>query len=408
MASKLTAYEAEVLELLRSGTTKREIAKRYGVDESSVRRFVKRLKKEGILVDGGARSIERPDEEFEYDLPSVEEILVERTKDLERTVRAQRREDIKEERWMQRLEDAMRTRRPHRFPAPKVKTKGVATSGHEMVLLFSDTHAYEIVNGTETLGMNEYSRAILLQRMARLQERVLSYVAHRPYPITKLHVWMLGDMLSGDIHEELAMTNELPHEEATVQFALDAAEWLNGFVPHFETIRVSGVPGNHPRRSKKPSNKMAHNNSDWVAYKIIELYHRGNKSFEFNFPKAGFAVETVASNWRCLLMHGDGVRSTMPGVPWGGVMRRVVTLQQQFHTANMPINYVALGHYHTANAVEGTGMKIFMNGSVKGLDEYSMKQFGSGRDPMQLLLTFHHKHGVTDISYLDLVDRAKV
>jgi hypothetical protein len=213
---------------------------------------------------------------------------------------------------------------------------------------------------------------------------------------------MLGDMLSGDIHDELAQTNEFPNEEATVQFALDGAEWLTGFEDHFGQISVAGVPGNHPRRAKKPTAKMAANNSDWTAYQMMRLYHRGNPKFEWQFPKAAYTVVTVAERWRTLLMHGDGIRSTMPGVPWGGVVRRITTLEQQFSKAKQPIDYVALGHFHTANALDGVGVKTFLNGSVKGLDEYSLRQFGSGRHPSQLLLTFHREHGISDVSYIDL------
>lgn len=330
------------------------------------------------------------------------EILRQRNQELERQARRVREGEVADERIVQRLEEALGHLKPHRFKPAKRRSRQQAP--HEMALLFSDTHAYEVVNPSETLGMNEYNREILLRRMERLQAGVLSYLDHRPYPVSKLHVWMLGDMLSGDIHDELAQTNELPHEEATVQFALDCAEWLEGFVPHFEHISVAGVPGNHPRRAKKPTAKMAHNNSDWTAYQMMQVYHRGNPAFSWQLPKAAFCVVDVAERWKTLLMHGDGIRSTMPGVPWGGVVRRITTLEQQFAKAKQPIDYVCLGHFHTANALDGVGVKTFMNGSVKGLDEYSMKQFGSGRAPSQVLLTFHRDHGVSDVSYLDLED----
>ena len=43
-----------------------------------------------------------------------------------------------------------------------------------------------------------------------------------------------------------------------------------------------------------------------------------------------------------------------------------------------------------------------MNGSTKGVDEYSLKQFGGGEGPGQMLLTYHHERGLTDCSLLDL------
>lgn len=95
----------------------------------------------------------------------------------------------------------------------------------------------------------------------------------------------------------------------------------------------------------------------------------------------------------------------MPGVPWGGVVRRITVLEQQFAAAKQPIDYVCLGHFHALNTLEGVGARTLMNGSVKGLDEYSMKQFGSGRSPSQLLATFHEKRGLTGTRIIDLIDK---
>lgn len=331
------------------------------------------------------------------------ELLRQRNQELEREVRRRHKDDIETERWLRRLEVAIPSVKPKVKPPRASKVR--QDDGHEMALLFSDTHAGEVVSSEETLGMNEYNWQIMLRRMRRLQEAVISFQQHRPYPVKKLHVWMLGDMLSGSIHDELANTNEMGDAQAVAQFAADTATWLEGFVPHFPgPISVKGVVGNHPRRTKKPSAKRVANSDDWLAYKMIELYHRDNDAFEFDFPNAGFAVATVAERWRMLLMHGDGIRSTMPGVPWGGVVRRITVLEQQFAQAKQPIDFVSLGHFHTANALDGVGVKTFMNGSVKGLDEYSLKAFGSGRHPSQVLLTFHPRRGLTDVSYLDLED----
>lgn len=337
---------------------------------------------------------------------SEAEMLRRRNAELEKVARKARSEDVESEALIRRLEAALPNAQA-RYKAPAAKPRREAAAAddqHEAILLFSDTHAGETVSREETLGLNEYDWQVMLDRMTRLQDRVLSFVAHRPYPISKLHVWFLGDMLSGSIHEELAKTNEMADAQATVQFATDAAAWLEGFAEHFDSIDVAGVPGNHPRRTRKPSAKQAANNDDWIAYKIVELLLRNDERFSFDFPAASFVMRTVAERWRFLIMHGDGIRSSMPGVPWGGVVRRITVLEQQFSAAKTPIDYVALGHFHTANAIDGVSVRTFLNGSTKGVDEYSLKAFGSGRAPTQLLLTCHPKRGVTDISILDLED----
>ena len=56
------------------------------------------------------------------------------------------------------------------------------------------------------------------------------------------------------------------------------------------------------------------------------------------------------------------------------------------------------------NAIDGIGTKTYINGSIKGVDEWTLQRFGGSRPPGQLLLTIHPKRGICDISYLDCVD----
>lgn len=398
----------EIVQAIREHGSIVQAAKHFGVNDKSLDSRVTKL---GVRDRVKAARLEwrleqqsnKPEPERVEETVSEADLLRARNKELEKAHKKQRAALVEEERVIQRLEAAF----PHaraKYVPPRAR-KRTTNDPHEAVLLFSDTHAGETVSLEETLGMNTYDWDVMLKRMARLQDSVLSFAAHRPYPISKLHVWFLGDMLSGSIHEELAQTNEMADAQATVQFAADSAEWLRGFAEHFDEIEVAGVPGNHPRRTRKPSAKRAANNDDWLAYQMIRIMLAGDSRFEFNFPAASYATTTVAERWKCLLMHGDGIRSSMPGVPWGGVVRRITTLEQQFAKAKQPLDYVALGHFHTANALDGVGVRTFLNGSVKGLDEYSLKAFGSGRAPSQLMLTFHKRRGVTDISLIDLEDQ---
>ena len=46
--------------------------------------------------------------------------------------------------------------------------------------------------------------------------------------------------------------------------------------------------------------------------------------------------------------------------------------------------------------------RIIINGSVKGPDEYSIKNFGAGSPASQILLVFNEKYGLTETAYIDL------
>ncbi len=304
--------------------------------------------------------------------------------------------DVEAERLVQRLEESISQWRPNWEPE-LIELPDANRTAQHLVLPWSDLHAAEVVSLEETRGMNEYNWDIMLDRMAKVQRTVTSHVEHFGFDVETFHIPMLGDMLSGNIHAELAMTNDRPLAEAAIDLAEAHIPWLLSFADYFNgsKISVAGVPGNHPRAWVKPQAKMAHDNADWIFYKTLEIALRGHPQFEFSFPRGSFNIITLANRWRALLMHGDGIRSTMPGVPWGGVNRRVATLEAQFTASRQPLDYIFLGHFHTENTLSSVHAKTFMNGSVKGVDEYSLKQFGSGRPAAQQLHTFHPKRGWT-------------
>lgn len=301
--------------------------------------------------------------------------------------------DLATERVLERIEAAVALQRPT-WEATEVILPSGERTAQELVLMYSDLHAAEVVTREATRGINEYNWTVMQERMATIQTAVLSHAKHFGFPISRLHIHMLGDMLSGDIHEELAITNDRPLAEAVVDLAYEHVPWLLRFAEEFP-IRIAGVPGNHPRPRPKTSYKEQHNNADWLFYKMLEALLRGHPNIEFDLTRGGYSVQMICDRWRTLLMHGDGIRTTMPGVPWGGVIRRITTLEAQFNAARQPLDYVEMGHFHTSNSLDGIHAKTFTNGSVKGADEYGLAQFGSGRDAEQKLLAFHPKRGYT-------------
>jgi hypothetical protein len=149
--------------------------------------------------------------------------------------------------------------------------------------------------------------------------------------------------------------------------------------------------------------KNRYDNFDWMVYQVMKLRLADHEGVTVNVPKSAHIPVKILGETH-LLFHGDGIRSTMPGVPWGGVMRRVAELQNQYSRAGVKIDRYHLGHFHEANVVRGG--RILMNGSVKGPDEYSILQFGGGSDAQQLLQVYHPDRGLTEVCFLDLQGRS--
>lgn len=382
--SRLDAQRDRIRAAVVLGASQRELAKQFGVARSTMQDWLKTNHIE----------VKPPTPELDADILKAE------VKDLRAQARKVTDTNVQFERVLKEIQSAVLAA-PVEYVAPD--TVLTEHKPHVQTLLLSDLHAGEVVDPEAINGLNEYNWDILVrERMPDLQAALLSFQSARPYPINELHIWCLGDMCSGHNHQELAETNEFPSAEQAYRVGMLLGQWIEELVPYFPRIVVECVPGNHSRLNKAPANKQVFNNFDWLAYKIAETYlanYVEAGSVSFVVTRSGYIVSEVAGN-NILLFHGDGIRSTMAGVPWGGVTRRWAELKKGYAEQGIYLDGAALGHFHQSNVV---GRSIFMNGSVKGTDEYVQKNFGSGEKPCQLLLTWDPEHErLTDASFLQL------
>lgn len=329
---------------------------------------------------------------------SREEKLQAENAELRRQVAAARKLEVFDSRALDLLEDQVAYIEPS-YEKLDTPVDNDLTE-HEHVLMYSDLHAAERVSYEAMNGLNEYNWDIMLARHQNLARAIRSFKKNRPYPIRKLTILGLGDMVTGDIHDELRETNEMVISEAAVKLGFDMAQFVSDeLVPLYDEIHIAAVVGNHGRITHKPEFKNASKNWDWVAYKVMQERLRNFDQVTIDLP-VGFELLVEVFDKKILCFHGDGIPTNMPGIPWGGVQRRTKELADTYAALGHRIDHFALGHFHEANVV---GQKrIWVNGSIKGPDEYSMKRFGGGRPACQLLHTFHPTRGLVGTDYLNL------
>lgn len=328
---------------------------------------------------------------------SSEERLAEEVRELRSRLAKARKHEVSNAGLVAVLETMVPSMEAIYEPAKPV-IDGESTT-HKFMLDWSDLHAAEVVNSEQMNGINAYDWDVMLKRHDQMVKSIVSFKEKRPYPVDELIINGLGDMLSGNIHQELRETNDRPLMEAALQLGLDMSKWVEALGAHFPKIRIAGVVGNHPRTTIKQPMKNRYDNYDWMVYQIMKLRLAEYDHISVDVPQSAQHVVKVFNETH-LLFHGDGIRSTMPGVPWGGVMRRVAELTNQYARIGSPIDRFHVGHFHNLNVVEGG--RIFMNGSVKGPDEFSLLNFGGGQDAKQLLSVYHPRRGLTETCFLDL------
>lgn len=384
----------ELLSIVEQEGTIVGAARRLDITDKTLR---SKLDREGVLdqAQGLLHKKATADKGPASDDVSTEEILRQRMEELEKALRKQRQASVSEERILRAVEDVLgRMSPPARPPAlARPKRKG-DEAHHRALLVLSDFHGGEQVDPEVVNQLNRYDWETMELRVEETLGAVLSHAKSCP-PLTGLDVAFVGDMCSGANHDEITITNEYPLAEQGVKIGLLQGQIIERLAPHFADVRVVQVEGNHPRLTRKPAAKEPHNNMDWVAGVLARQYVSTIPNVSSYVIGRGSALHTIAGR-TIYVFHGDGIRSSMPGVPWGGVMRRVNQIQA---THTQRIDHFVLGHFHQANVVQGG--RIVMNGSLKGVDEWTLKNFGGGDAPTQLLLVFDEKRRrLTDTKFI--------
>lgn len=369
-----------------------------GVSQSTISKWWQRhgLPKQSVA---GPKAAARPAAPAPGTEVSREELLTQEVKELRAQVAAARKLEVFDAKALAVLDrnvQALDGKAALYAPASHKVDRALTTHTH--VLQYSDLHAAEVVSFEAMNGLNEYNWEIMDQRHKRLAQAIRSFKRNRPYPIDDLYIWGLGDMVTGDIHDELRETNEMIISEAATKLGYYMAEFVaTELVPLYKRIQIDAVVGNHGRVTKKPEFKSATKNWDWIAYQIMKLRLAEFPQVTINLPTS---FETVVRiyDWNTLLFHGDGVPTNMPGVPWGGITRRTKEQSATYAAMGIHLDHFACGHYHEANVT--AQKRILMNGSLKGPDEYGLKRYGGGQPACQLLHTFHPKRGLVGTDFL--------
>lgn len=268
-------------------------------------------------------------------------------------------------------------------------------SPHGVPMLFlSDLHWGENVRPSQINGVNEYSIQIARARLATCVNsavhllEILSPTLEYPGIVMPLG----GDMISGDIHEELAESNDL----LTIPTVLDLLEHLTSAINYaadkFGNVFLPCVTGNHGRNTKKIRAKDRHHTSfDWMLYKLLAGKFAGDKRITFHIPDGPDAAFRIY-NTRYNLTHGDQFRGGdgMIGA-LGPIMRGDHKKRSRNAQIDLSYDVAMMGHWHQYMHLT----RLLVNGSLKGYDEYANSNNFGFETPQQSLHLTHPKYGVT-------------
>jgi len=250
---------------------------------------------------------------------------------------------------------------------------GDGTRGRSVIgALTSDVHMGEVIDSEEILGINAYNPDICRARMRRYFEAVCT-VGTRWASDTECEgvlLAMAGDLVSGDIHDELRLTNALTaHEQVSAVVGVYAAG-VKMLLEAYPRVHVIGVPGNHGRTTHKPTAKLYSRLSyDTLAVSMLAEHFRAEPRVTFQYGRSKDQITPVFGR-TIFTTHGDKI-GTRGGMGFAGPMLPIVRgtkkiSEQQASIGRRP-DLIQHGHYHTSGAPGG----VLANGSVPGYAEFA-------------------------------------
>lgn len=290
---------------------------------------------------------------------------------------------------LERVADASRRAlKPPAWLARKPKKHNrIAT----LCTILSDTHFDEVVDPAEVDGRNAYDRSIAEQRLERYFTGVVNLARHYLAGLTYdgIVVMLAGDLISGDIHEELSETNEGTALETVLHWTERIAAGLGLLADEFGKVHVPVVVGNHGRRTRKPrAKRRARDNFDWLIGQMLARHFANDDRVTFTIPDSTDVLVPVHDT-TFLLTHGDQVAGGggIGGI-WPPLMRMVAKKQTRYD-----FDVLVCGHWHQLIMAPSSG--LIVNGSLKGYDEYAAVSNFVPERAQQALWTVAPGAGVT-------------
>ena len=283
---------------------------------------------------------------------------------------------------------------PITVPSWLIASQKVTSAPGTPTLFCSDWHWDEVVHASQIGGVNSFNRAIAHKRLHALVEtsiyllKILSPKMDYPGIVVPLG----GDMISGNIHDELVATNEF-NTMPTILDILGKLVWMiDRLLAVFPKVFLPCVTGNHGRNTHKIWTKDRHATSfDWLIYNLLAKHYENNQRVTFLIPDGPDAYYRVYGH-RYLLTHGDQFRG---GDGLIGCLGPIIRGDHKKRSRNaqigMEYDTMLLGHWH--QYIHHS--RVIVNGSLKGLDEYAYTNNFGYEEPQQALWVNHPKYGIT-------------
>jgi hypothetical protein len=264
---------------------------------------------------------------------------------------------------------------------PKTSKKHEATA----FAILSDLHIEENVKPESVDGVNEFNLRIAKSRIEAFFRNVVKLTSKEQQDthIDTLVLAILGDLISGNIHDELMESCEVPPVEAAIlaqNFITSGIEYI------LKNTKLNLVipccVGNHSRITHQVHVSTEQGNSlEWMIYSNLANHFSSNKRVQFVLSKSYFTWVKVY-DFDIRFHHGHAMKF---GGGIGGLSIPVLKAIARYDLAKKAYLDV-FGHVHTPL----DGGKFISNGCLIGDTPYGKRLGFTGRPQQQFFLIDKH------------------
>lgn len=253
----------------------------------------------------------------------------------------------------------------------------------------SDWHVAERVKKASVDGSNEYNMRIAKARAETFFLHILSLIEkeRNAINIKTLVLALIGDMISGNIHDELLASCEVPPIEEAMFAQNLLASGIDFLLANSNLdLVIPCCVGNHARITHKVHVSAEQGNSlEWMIYNNLAKYFENEKRVKFILSKSYFTYVVVYGRV-IRFSHGHAVKYG------GGIGGLTVPLLKAIarYDLSRPAYLDVIGHFHQRMHHQ----KFVVNGSLIGDSPYGKRLGFTGR-PEQAFFLIDAKRGAT-------------
>lgn len=218
------------------------------------------------------------------------------------------------------------------------------------VLQLSDWHCGALVDNQ----FNYYNVDTMVDRATKVRNNALEYC--KLHNVTDLVIEINGDMVNGVIH----VSSRVESEEGVIQQVITVtdvlAKLINSMKPHFNSIKIVTTLGNHGRLTPNKSDSITNENFEMLIPtmlrdKLSDIKIIDSKGLDFTKYEIDGKIIMVS--------HGQNDSMT----------KVISDFSKMFKVVP---NEVHLGHTHSYTDINDCDIKVTVNGSLIGSDDYAV------------------------------------